>query len=33
MKYEIGNRIRKYREELGISQKQLAEQQIGRAHV
>lgn len=26
MKYEIGNRIRKYREELGISQKQLAEQ-------
>ena len=25
MKYEIGNRIRKYREELGISQKQLAE--------
>ncbi len=26
MKYEIGNRIRKFREELGISQKQLAEQ-------
>lgn len=26
MKYEIGNRIRKYREELSISQKQLAEQ-------
>ena len=26
MKYEIGNRIRKYREELGISQRQLAEQ-------
>lgn len=26
MKYEIGNRIRKYREECGISQKQLAEQ-------
>lgn len=26
MRYEIGNRIRKYREELGISQKQLAEQ-------
>jgi Predicted transcriptional regulators len=26
MKYEIGNRIRKYREELGISQKQLAKQ-------
>lgn len=26
MKYEIGNRIRKYRESLGISQKQLAEQ-------
>ncbi|MCH5266332.1 MAG: helix-turn-helix transcriptional regulator [Lachnospiraceae bacterium] len=26
MKYEIGNRIRKYREELGISQKALAEQ-------
>lgn len=25
VKYEIGNRIRKYREELGISQKQLAE--------
>ena len=25
MKYEIGNRIRKYREELGISQKELAE--------
>ncbi len=25
MKYEIGRRIRKYREELGISQKQLAE--------
>lgn len=25
MKYEIGNRIRKYRKELGISQKQLAE--------
>lgn len=24
MKYEIGSRIRKYREELGISQKQLA---------
>lgn len=26
MKYEIGKRIRKYRQELGISQKQLAEQ-------
>ena len=26
MKYEIGNRIRKYREELNLSQKQLAEQ-------
>lgn len=26
MKYEIGNRIRKYRKSLGISQKQLAEQ-------
>lgn len=25
MKYEIGKRIRKYREELGISQKELAE--------
>ena len=25
MKYEIGNRIRKYREECGLSQKQLAE--------
>lgn len=25
MKYEIGNRIRKYREEKGINQKQLAE--------
>ena len=25
MKYKIGNRIRKYREALGISQKQLAE--------
>lgn len=25
MKYEIGSRIRKYREELGISQRQLAE--------
>lgn len=25
MKYEIGNRIRKYREKLGISQKELAE--------
>lgn len=25
MKYEIGNRIRKYREELGLSQTQLAE--------
>lgn len=28
MKYEIGNRIRKYREERGLSQKQLA-MQIG----
>lgn len=26
MKYEIGKRIRKYRQELGMSQKQLAEQ-------
>lgn len=26
MKYEIGNRIRKYREEFGLSQTQLAEQ-------
>lgn len=25
VKYEIGNRIRKYREKLGISQKELAE--------
>ena len=25
MKYEIGSRIRKYREERGLSQKQLAE--------
>ena len=28
MRYEIGNRIRKYREEIGISQKELA-QKIG----